>query len=113
MAIETGNLDMVSGQLECGCIMVESGWRPSFQTMAGSTIRPQLAFMGIILGVTGIAVLRGRFQLRNGAGPGVALGTGHPGMFPGQLKNCQAVVESVAISVHPIMTAQAFIPISL
>jgi hypothetical protein len=113
MAIDTGDEDVFSGQLKGNGIMVERRGQPASRAMAGCTARTQITLMGIILGMTGITILGGRFHIRNCACPGVALGAGHLGMFPGKLKNYQAMVESVAVSVHPIMTAQAFIPISL
>jgi hypothetical protein len=49
---------MFSGQVKADRIMVECGRAPTGSGVTGGTIRTQLTFMGIILGMTGIAIRR-------------------------------------------------------
>jgi hypothetical protein len=81
--------------------------------MAGAAIRTELAIVRIILLVAGGTIPAGRFEISNRPGAGVAPATVHPGVFAGQVEGGGAVVKFVAISVDPIVTAQAVVRVDL
>ena len=57
VAARAGNFQVRSGQGEDGFGMVKSGRNPTRRCMAQAAVLPELAFVGIVLGVTGIAGL--------------------------------------------------------
>ena len=93
--------------------MIKGGGGPTRASMAGAAIRAELAIVGIILLVAGGTILACRFEVGNRPGAGVAPATGHPGVFSGQLEGDSAVVEFMAISINPIVTAQAIVRVDL
>ena len=93
--------------------MIEGGGDPTGGGMAGAAIITELAIVRIILLVAGGTILAGRFEVGNRPGASVAPATVHPGVFSGQVESDGTVVKFVAISVDPIVTAQAVIRVGL
>jgi len=62
VAARAGNFQVRSGQGEDGFVMVKSGRNPTRRDVAQAAVLPQLAFVSIVLGVTGIAGLRSPFE---------------------------------------------------
>jgi len=81
--------------------------------MTTGTIWPQLALVWILLCMTGKAILRSGLEIGNASSAGVTLAAVQPGMFPRQVEWHIVVIEGMAIGIHPIMTAQAILPIGL
>lgn len=80
--------------------------------MTGTAIRAELAFVWIILLVTGVAVLGRCLEVGNAARTGMTASTGHLGVFPGQLEDDAIMVKIVTISFNTIVTGQAILPVS-
>ena len=91
--------------------MVERRRGPTIRAMAGSTLASQAFLVDVFFRVTGIAILRGGFELRQTAVMDVALCAVHLGMFPGQLERYAGMVEIGSIAVHPVVTGQAVTPV--
>lgn len=94
-------------QLEEGQVVVEGGRRPAVRGMTEAAICAEPALVVIVFGMAGVAVLRGRSEVHNGAGVDVALPALNLNMFPGQLEEYAGVVEFMTIGIHPIVTGQA------
>ena len=93
--------------------MVERRRGPTIRAMAGSTLASQAFLVDVLCRVTGIAILRGGFELRQAAVMNVAQCALHLGMFPGQLENYTGMVEIGSMAVHTIMAGQAVAAIIL
>jgi hypothetical protein len=81
--------------------------------MAGGTIRPQLPLMGIILGMAGVASLRGRFEVSQIAGTIMAGCTIKLSMLASKWEGNLCMVKRMAISVDTIMARQTIITVCL
>ena len=84
--------------------MIEGGRGPGGGGVAGSTIGPIAALVGVFFCVTGVAVLWGGFEIRHDAGIDVALCTQHFTMFSGQLESYARMIEIVIKAIQTIMT---------
>jgi hypothetical protein len=93
--------------------MVERGWGPAINCMAGSAFAAQATLVDVFLRVAGIAVLWSGLEILQAAGFEMALCTRHLGMLPGQLESYTSVVEICAIPVHSIVTGKTVAPIIL
>ncbi len=62
VAARTGEFQVRSGQGEDGFVMVKSGRYPTRRNVAQAAVLSELAFVSIVLGVTGIAGLRSSFE---------------------------------------------------
>jgi hypothetical protein len=110
MAAFAADICMFPFQLEDRQIMVKEGRCPTSGSMAGCTVSAISALVCILCSVTGVAILRHRLEVKDGAGPKVAGGTGQPNMFARQREQVVVVVEGTAISINPIMTSPAIGP---
>jgi len=63
--------------------------------------------------MTGKTFLGGCLEIGHLTSAGMALRATDLGMFSGQLESGQTVIKCVTISINPIVTAQAILPISL
>lgn len=77
----TGHIRMFPIQFEHGQVVVKGGWFPTTSRVTGSAVRAVTSVMGIILRVTGVAVLWHRLEIRDGSRLNVAGGTGCFGVF--------------------------------
>jgi hypothetical protein len=112
MALAARNAGMCTGQLEARQVVIKGCRQPAVGGMTGAAIRTELAFVRIILLVTGAAVLGRCLEIGNAACTAMAASTGHLGVFPCQLEGDGSMVKGVAIIVNTIMTGQAILPVS-
>lgn len=98
-----------AGQGEVGLRMVELRVRPAVRVVALAALLPEYAFMLVVLGVAGIAVLWGFLQRFYRRGLGVTLGARHRSVLPGQLEGQFVVVEVGAVTVHTVVAGDALL----
>ena len=104
MTLAARYIGMCTGQLEAGQVVIKGRWQPAAGGMTGATIRAELAFMRIILLMTGVAVLGRCLEVGNAACTGMAGSTGYLGVFPCQLEGDGSMAKGVTIAVDTIMT---------
>jgi hypothetical protein len=103
---------MRAGQREIGFRVVEGGRFPGSGPVTGSAILAKLSLVGILGSVAGVTALRRGLQVRDGAGPGMALRAGRPNVRAGQREGDAAVVKSLSVSIEPVVAGQAGITVS-
>ena len=95
--------------------MVECRLIPVLGGMAGGTVCPQLAFVGVILQMAGLAPDRGLLHSRHCRLSLVAALAGDPAVFhfgvPAfQLKCGAVVIKGFPVGIHPVVTGAAVRP---
>ena len=107
MAFLAFDRGMLPGELEVRQPVVKFGWLPAFYVVAGGTILPEAALMGIFLRVAGGAVLGSRLQVSDQARPGVAGGAINGGVFPFQVESDLVMVGCFPVALPTVVTPQA------
>jgi hypothetical protein len=107
MASFARSLGMFPNQREVRPAMVEIGRSPTGGGMAGATSGTERTLMGVIRGVTGIAIGGCRLQVRDGAGSRMTGCAGDADMFACQLEWEQVMVKIASVGIDAIMARQA------
>lgn len=110
MAIVASNCQMLAIQFERGKVVVKGGRRPARRGVAGTAIGAQPAFMGILTGMAGEAVLGGGAQVFQRPGVDMAASAGNLCMQAHQWKIIFIVVKIAPIGVQSIMAGKTAIP---
>ena len=109
MALRTFHVEMCASQFEGRQRVIKAGFFPIFWRVTGGAACPKLALVSIIFGVASIAVLRGRLEVIQAAGFGMAGGAVLLGMLAGQFKCDRIMAKSMAIGIHSVMASQAIL----
>ena len=109
MALRAFQCGMSASKGEFRFCMIEGSRNPAIGGMAGTAVSAQLSLVSIIFGVASIAVLRGRLEVIQAAGFGMAGGAVLLGMLAGQFKCDRIMAKSMAIGIHSVMASQAIL----
>jgi hypothetical protein len=101
------HLEVFPGEWERRTRVIKRNVLPIFRVVAGSAVLSELAGMGIILGVTGEAVLRRSLQVSQAAGLDMAVGACRLAVLAEQGKLGLVMFESDAKTILAIVTFQA------
>lgn len=104
------DLGMRAGERESSQAVVEADTLPAIRSMAFLAILTKATLVGVVLSVTGEAILRCLSQVCWGARPGMAAGAGCRNMLSLQRKRQVVVVKALSIGVDPVVAGEATLP---
>lgn len=102
-----GNLYVPALEFECRQVVIELCRRPALCRMALAAIETKAPLVRLIVMVTRVAVLLCHRKIAKAARVDMALHTGDPDVFTGQLECERLMIETLPKAVHAIVTVEA------